>query len=600
MATTVKYKGNVITTITNQTKVLNTSGKYMEDDVTIEDVSAGGSAVVVTEELDEGGGIIKHITAVDLSNDTVDAAHLYQGYTAHNFQGEPIVGTMSGGGTPINNQNKTVSPSTEQQSITYDNGYTGLGTVTVQAMPTGIAGTPTATKSAVSNHTITITPSVTNSAGYISNGTKTGTAVTVSASELVSGSQTLSDNGTYDVTNYASVNVDVPTGVDCPIFSMSFDDQTGDPVITCDKTYSEIDDIIGDNYAAALIFEDDPPITTAMVGFIQIEGSARTFIYRGYDYGAPYLEIAYHPNGTIDLSEYPQDLYSTLDVSSNGTYTAPWGTLYSEVNVDVSSGTPNLQNKSVIPSETAQTITADSGYDGLDEVNVSAIPSNYVGSGITQRSSADLTASGATVTVPSGFYESQATKSVDIMTLPTSAASTSSTGYTSKATIGRSTSNQYINIPPGYNSAGAYYTISSTPNGSVTAPSTITGTAATVTTGTNTLTLTKSVSVTPNVTTAGYITSGTAGNASVSLTASITTKAAATITPGTSNQTIASGTYLTGTQTISGDANLVGSNILNGKSIFGVNGTVTFQTYYTGSTAPTAATGSNGDIYLQT
>jgi hypothetical protein len=185
------------------------------------------------------------------------------------------------------------------------------------------------------------------------------------------------------------------------------------------------------------------------------------------------------------------------------------------------------------------------------------------------------------------------------MTLPTSAASTSTTGYTSKATIGRSTSNQYINIPPGYNSTGAYYTISSTPNGTVTAPATITGTTATVTTGTNTLTLTKTVSVTPNVTTAGYISTGTAGNASVSLTASVTTKAAATITPGTTNQTIASGTYLTGTQTISGDANLVGSNILSGKSIFGVNGTVTFQTYYTGSTTPAASLGSNGDIYLQ-
>jgi hypothetical protein len=77
MATTVKYKGSTLTTATNQTKILKTAGKYMEDDVTIEDVTSGGSAVVVTEETDAGGGIIKHITAIDLSNDTVDAAHLY-------------------------------------------------------------------------------------------------------------------------------------------------------------------------------------------------------------------------------------------------------------------------------------------------------------------------------------------------------------------------------------------------------------------------------------------------------------------------------------------------------------------------------------------
>ena len=74
---------------------------------------------------------------------------------------------------------------------------------------------------------------------------------------------------------------------------------------------------------------------------------------------------------------------------------------------------------------------------------------------------------------------------------------------------------------------------------------------------------------------AGYVTSGTAANASVSLTASVTTKAAATYTPSTSDQTIAAATYLTGAQTISGDANLVGSNIKCGVSIFCVAGSLT-------------------------
>lgn len=52
----------------------------------------------------------------------------------------------------------------------------------------------------------------------------------------------------------------------------------------------------------------------------------------------------------------------------------------------------------------------------------------------------------------------------------------------------------------------------------------------------------------------------------------VTTKAAATITPGTTDQTINSGTYLSGTQTISGDSNLVAENIKSGVPIFGVTG----------------------------
>ncbi len=164
--------------------------------------------------------------------------------------------------------------------------------------------------------------------------------------------------------------------------------------------------------------------------------------------------------------------------------------------------------------------TLDNGGKMLDGVTAYADGTKYTGT-IQTKTSSNLSASGATVTAPAGYYATQATKTVQ--------------------------------------------------SGSTTAPATISGTGASVSTGTNTLTLSKTVSVTPSVS-EGYVTSGTAGNSNVSLTASVTTKAAQTYTPTTSAQTIASGTYLTGAQTIEGDANLTSSNIVQGKSIFGVAG----------------------------
>lgn len=150
----------------------------------------------------------------------------------------------------------------------------------------------------------------------------------------------------------------------------------------------------------------------------------------------------------------------------------------------------------------------------------------YTGT-IATKTGTDITASGDTVTVPAGYYASQQTKAVAA--------------------------------------------------GSASGPATVSGSSATVSTGTNTLTLSKTISITP-VVSAGYVASGTAANASVSLTASVTTKGATTYTPSTSDQTIAGSTYLTGAQTISGDANLVGSNIKSGVSIFGVAGSLTSAT----------------------
>lgn len=49
-----------------------------------------------------------------------------------------------------------------------------------------------------------------------------------------------------------------------------------------------------------------------------------------------------------------------------------------------------LQSKTVSPSESTQTVSPDSGYDGLSKVTVNAISSTYIGSDVTKKKRSNL------------------------------------------------------------------------------------------------------------------------------------------------------------------------------------------------------------------
>ena len=87
-----------------------------------------------------------------------------------------------------------------------------------------------------------------------------------------------------------------------------------------------------------------------------------------------------------------------------------------------------------------------------------------------------------------------------------------------------------------------------------------------------------------NATSADIIDGKTGYVGGIKVTGNIQSKSAATITPGTADQTIASGQYLSGAQTIKGDANLVAGNILAGKTIFNVQGSLAVPTISQDST----------------
>ena len=105
---------------------------------------------------------------------------------------------------------------------------------------------------------------------------------------------------------------------------------------------------------------------------------------------------------------------------------------------------PVLQSKTVTPSETIQTVTPDSGYDGLSSVSVGAISNAYIGSGVTKKAEQTYTPGDAAQEIPAGVY---LTGKQTINPVPTQSKTATANG-TVTPDAGKYLSSVVVDVPP--------------------------------------------------------------------------------------------------------------------------------------------------------
>ena len=447
----------------------------------------------------------------------------------HSISVTPSVTNQTGYITGSTKTGTAVSVSaSELVSGTYTVDSSGTKDVTNYAsasVPSGTAGTPSVSKGTVSNHSISVTPSVTNTTGWITGSTKTGTAVTVSASELVSGSETKTANGTYDVTNLAELVVNVSGGSGSSVHigtkynddnviqsSITFYDLEGEPtsfviyasnnlstsspasvaavvfdgtsmhgqtVSTTSNANAYYDTGFTKSYSNGTLIVTATTARFAAVDYfliysyggtagcidtkdVQVGSGATSITFTGLEDEPAYWSCVFKSNfGTS--SGYQR----VIAVANDGTNTCGFE-MDSSAKYSSSHWTASYSNGSLTITSSGTNAGGyfhQPGYYQLTYAYDDGSSGNYQTKSVTYTPS--TTQQTATIQADSGY---DALKKVNItvnamtsMTLPTASSATSS--GTLKATITPTSSVQYINIPVGYNSTAQYYTISAASGG---------------------------------------------------------------------------------------------------------------------------------------
>lgn len=424
---------------------------------------------------------------IDLSDTTLIASEVPVGKYFYDCNGVKQEGKYDGG--TINLQSKEVTPTESSQTIMPDVGYDGLSQVLLDPISSTFVG------SEIKRNDETDL-------------TSSGASVTVPAGF------------------YAQKAVKSVTTTNQATPSISVNSSTG--LITASSTQSAgYVDSGTTTKTSQLLIQAAKTVTPTKASQTAVSSGVYT---TGAVTVGPIPDEYVVPTGTLSITQNG----SGIDVSG-----------YAAVNVAVDGSSPiSLQAKTATPTESQQTVTPDTGYGGLSSVTVEAIDSEYVGSDVARRTSSNLTASGATVTAPAGYYASSASKSVATATQATPGIEVSSAGLiTASATQ-----------TAGYVSAG---TKSATHQLTTQAAKTITPTKSSQT-----------------AVSSGRYTTGAVTVAAIPAEYITTTDATATAAQINSGATA----YVNGSK---------------------VTGTQVVQTCYTGTSDPASSLGSNGDVYLK-
>lgn len=195
------------------------------------------------------------------------------------------------------------------------------------------------------------------------------TDTTAAASDVASGKYFYTANGTR--------TAGTASGGDS-VFLITITWNSNSELWEPDCTYSEAADAYDDGKSLAFITED--PEFGVTDGYLDT-GSHRLW------YCVRYVTIDAYDNDAIADDYYIVDQNTGLELSDR--------IIYSPI---------NNEDTTVTPTESQQTITAQSGYTGLGEVTVNAIPSNYVGTGVTRLGATTYTPGTSNQTIASGTY----------------------------------------------------------------------------------------------------------------------------------------------------------------------------------------------------